>query len=158
MTKATQWVRNLLPVFLMVGCITWGGLAAIAAVWAFDDALPFKVLRYTATPTYPGGTMLVIADVERDLSRNCDAVYSRRFVDAAGAQHPVESDTTMGHSAIFAMDKRNPNKLIFPVPIPESAAPGMGLVVTPIQYVCNPWHWRRPITASIEMTGEVLRP
>lgn len=158
MAKATQWVRDMTSVLFLICCLTWGGLGIVWVQWAFDNDPPIKMLNYSVVPVYPGGTTLAVADVTRDLSRNCDAVYSRHFVDSTGAIFPIESDTSMGSSAVQTMDKRNPGKLIFTAHIPERAAPGMGTLVTPLSYTCNPWHGLRPITMSLEMQAKVLAP
>lgn len=157
-SKATQWVRDMTSVLFLICCLTWGGLGIVGIAWMLDSEPPIKMLDYTVAPVYPGGTTVAVADVERNLSRKCDAVYSRRFVDSRGAIFPLESDTSMGASAIKSMDTRQPGKLIFAAEIPASAAPGKGMLITPLRYNCNPWHSMRPITMSLEMQAEVLAP
>ena len=158
MLRATNWVRDNTGPLLLVCLLTWGGLGISALVWAMDDAPPIKLLGYSVTPVHPGGTMLVVADVKRDLTRNCTATFSRQFVDSRGALHAVESDTSVSASNIRAMDARNPNKLIFTVPTTWDTPPGKSLIITPLQYNCNPWHAMRPIALSLEMQAEVLSP
>lgn len=133
-------------------------MVAMTLVWSLDDKPPIRLDKYSVSPAFAGGSMLVVADVERDLSRKCNAVYSRRFVDSEGAIHAIEPDTSMGSNSIMAMDKRSPGKLIFMVPVPRGSPPGMGQIVTPLRYTCNPWHYRYPITLSLEMNAEVLAP
>ena len=158
MAKATWWVRDNAGLLLMVCLLTWGGLGVTAAMWALDDSPPITLTRYTVTPVQPGGTMLVIADVQRDTHRNCTATYSRRFVDSRGAIHALEGDTTMSAAGIRDMDKRSPGKLIFTVPTRWDTPPGKGLIVTPLSYNCNPWQSWRPLTMTLEMQAEVLAP
>ena len=158
MSKATKWLEQITGPLILISAITWGFMAAMGVYWAFDDSPPIKLTSYTVSPAYPGGTMLAVADVDRNLARNCDATYSRRFVDSRGAIHAIEPDTSMGANSIRALDARNPGKLIFTAPIPEWAPPGKGMIVTPMRYTCNPWHFWRPITFSLEMQAEVLTP
>ena len=158
MSKATSWAIRLVPasIFVIAMCVAF--MVAMVLVWSRDNEPPFLLHRYTVTPAYPGGTMLVVADVERNLSRQCEALYSRRFVDSSGAMHAIEPDTSMGVNSIKSMDRRSPGKLIFTVPISKDTPPGKGLIVTPLQYTCNPWHYRYPITMSLEMEAQVLAP
>lgn len=158
MAKATSWIQHNTGLLLAICLLTWGGVGLTAAVWALDDDPPFRTLSYTVTPTVPGGSMIVIADVKRELHRDCTSTYSRRFVDSRGAIHALESDTTISAAGIRDMDKRSPGKLIFTVPVSYDTPPGKGLIITPISYNCNPWQSWRPLTMNLEMVGEVLPP
>ncbi len=161
MNKATQFVIAARPFLFFTLLVTWGGLLfawlAFATAWALDDDPPIVMTGYTVSPAYPGGTMLAVADVQRDLSRHCDVIFSQRFVDSNGAFAPIEPNTIMSAADIRAAEKRTPGKLMFTVPTAFDVPPGKSLIVTSQQYFCNPWHtlWR-PLPVTFEMQAEVL--
>lgn len=156
MSKLSRLVNRFTGLSVLIAVFTWGFMAAMAFAWAFDDKPPFKMLDYTITSAPQGGTMLVFANVKRDLTRHCDATYSRRMVDSRKVIFTLEPDTTMSASAIGGMDLDDPDKLRFAVRVPYGVAPGPVEILTPLQYVCNPWHALRPITTTVRMRGEVL--
>lgn len=146
-------VLNAISLFSWTGALLWG------MTWYFDTEPPIKMSSYTTTPAYPGGTMLVVADVKRALDRECDATYSVRFVDSRGVSQPIESSTPISANSIRGMDEKTPGKLMFAVPIADWTPSGMGEVVVPLMYTCNPYHrLGRPIGLSLVMKGEVLAP
>lgn len=158
MSRFSQWAANSVFGLNMFGC----ACLAIAAMWVLgwylDSKPPLVMTHYAVSPAYPGGTMVAVVDVQRDLSRNCRAEYSRRFVDSQGASHSIESGTLMTAQAIKAAEARNPGKSIFAVVVPYGAPPGNSKILTPLVYYCNPWHNMYPLEVSLELDATVLTP
>lgn len=158
MSRFSQWAANSVFGLNMFGVACMAIAAMWVLGWYLDSKPPLVMTGYTVSPAYPGGTMIAVLDVQRDLSRNCRAEYSRRFVDSAGALHSIESDTTMTATAIRKSEDRNPGKSIFAMVVPYGAAPGPGKIITPLKYYCNPWHNLYPLDVSLEVDALVLEP
>lgn len=156
MSKATAWAIRLAPLSIITIAMVASYMVAMALVWSMDKEPPFRLVNYSVTPAVPGSTMLVMANVERDLTRDCSATYSRRLVDSQGIMRSIDPDTTMGANAIRSMDKRSPNKLLFAVQVPWDTPAGPAQIITPLTYRCNPWHYRYPITMALEFDAMVL--
>lgn len=157
--KFSEWAARSVFGLNMFGyaCIAISGLWILG--WYLDNKPPIVLKDYMVSPAYPGYTSFVVMNVERDLSRNCRATYSRRFIDSAGSSHAIESGTLLTAADIKAAELRNPGKALFAMEIPYGVPPGPGKIITPILYYCNPWHsiFNNPIEVSLEINVTVLQ-
>ena len=125
--------------------------------WGVDRRVPFRVISYVTNPALPGDTLIVRANVERDLHHKCSVTYSRMFHDAAGAQFDITSGAQMMTAdALNDLNRRTPDSLILSVTIPPKAAPGKGALISVLDYVCNPTHQLYPVPMLVTMDVEVL--
>lgn len=152
-----RWMHQAAAMAVMTGaaCLISGTLFIVS--WALDYVPPIIIGDYTATPARPGEVTRINASVKRDISRHCTSVFSRLFVDSTGARFELTEGTQiMNALAIEFYNKISPGKLIMRIKIPEAAAPGLGTVLTPVEYSCNPLHLFHPISALLSINVEVL--
>jgi hypothetical protein len=148
MTAATSFVEKLHWLWraILLACFVQ------IAFWAADRTPPFVLGPYTSTSAPPGGTVRIVAKVQRDLSRKCSVVFSRHLIDASGARYDLVSGQTMSAYALEAMEKLMPGELRLQVHIPPGTPPGLAHLFTVLEYSCNPFHRRvSPIELTIEM-------
>lgn len=140
--------------------IVVGGMAFLfafgqVAIWTADRAAPFHVIEYDAPPTRRGNVVVIKIGVKRDLARRCSVTYSRMFIDAKGSTFDLtEGMRMMGATALDELNRRNPDGLTLKIKIPEAAEPGRAVVLTALEYVCNPLHQIYPI--QVTMTNELI--
>lgn len=150
-----------LNAFLTTLVVMGAGLCLVFAAtlvwWAADRDAPFVMLEYRVAPAKAGTNTTVYAEVRRDLARNCSVNFSRAFYDSKGVRFDLtEGPQLMNRAALEAFDQRSPNILAFNVNIPLGARPGMGAIVTALDYQCNPVHQKWPISMVLNMDVEVL--
>ena len=125
--------------------------------WGIDRRVPFRVISYVTNAALPGDTVIVRANVERNLHRKCAVTYSRMFHDAAGAQFDITPGAQMMTADAWNdWNRRTPDTLILSVTIPPKAAPGKGALISVLDYVCNPVHQLYPVPMLMTMDVEVL--
>lgn len=158
MGKFSHWAANSVFGLMMFGIACMLVSAMWVLGWYLDNKPPLVMTRYTVTPAYPGGTMVAVLDVQRDMTRTCRATYSTRFLDSAGVLHGIESGTPMTAKDIRRAEERNPGKSIFAMKVPYDAPAGKSKILTPILYYCNPWQTisNNPLEVSLELDALVL--
>ncbi len=130
--------------------------AAVVIYWAFDRSPPFVMLDYTAFNGRRGETVLVAANVDRNLERNCSVTFSRYLFDAKGVRSDLSGIQYMTASALAQMERDNPSKLLLSVKLPDNVQPGPAKLVTSLEYVCNPIQRIWPLDVLMEMNLVVL--
>lgn len=148
MTVVTKTLERLNILFLLIIAVC----VMQVAVWVFDTAPPFKLLSYTATEARAGQSTLVEATVWRALDRNCSVVFSRHMFDARGVRFDLSGSQIMSADALRALDRISPGKLRLNAVVPSVAAPGPALMVTVLEYRCNPWQEALGKPIRVEMT------
>lgn len=144
-------------VVILCGAAAFLGVTLQLSLWWLDNKPPFLLIAYTVSPTERGDLAILRVNVKRDLSRDCSVTYSRMFYDAEGTRTELTPDVQlMTAEAINDLDARTPDKLVITVRVPKEAAKGLGAVVTPLEYVCNPLHQLYPIHLLLRMNLEVL--
>lgn len=125
--------------------------------WGLDRRVPFHLVSYAAEPTLPGDTLIVRATVERDLARHCSVIYSRMFHDSSGARFDITAGAqAMNADALDDLNRRTPDALVLSITVPPMASPGIGALVTSLDYVCNPMHQLYPVSVLMMIDVEVL--
>ena len=152
-----QHLNRAATTAVVVGCIFV--LLAIGQIiaWSVDRRIPFRMISYVANPTLPGDTLIVRANVQRDLQRRCSVTYSRMFHDASGARFDITPGVQMMTAdALDDLNRRTPDTLILSVTVPPKAAPGKGALISVLDYVCNPTHQLYPVSMLMTIDVEVL--
>ena len=132
----------------------------LAGDWAFDRHPPFAIIGpVMARNAPPGGTAYFVADVRRDLDRDCSVRFSRYLIDGAGVRHDFAVDPrVMTADGLRAMDTLMAGKLRLAVEIPRGANPGRATYTTELIYVCNPLHKWWPIEVSMPLRFVIEAP
>ena len=127
------------------------------AVGALDRREPFAILPHEPILVQAGQWASLNVPVYRDMSRQCDASYTRLLFDSA--EHRVDLGTGyVPWEQIAALEKRTPGRLLITVPIPPIDTPGLrgiqpgpARLATPLEYVCNKGHvlWPVKVQANI---------
>jgi hypothetical protein len=137
-------------VMLIVGAAVFFVMLIQFGMWAADRTAPFQLLSYDAPPTRAGEEVVIKARAHRDLSRKCSAIYSRMFIDSRGNMFDLTEGTRMVNAdTITEMNRRSPDGLTIKVQIPANAEPGPAVVMTALEYVCNPLHQIYPIQVTL---------
>jgi hypothetical protein len=148
MSKVTSFVKRF--EWLWIAILL--ALALQVAVWFADRRSPFSFSTYTSTSATPGNIVRIVVQVERDLDRECSAVFSRHLIDPAGVRYDLVAGQYMSADALRKMDALMPGELRLALFVPESSPAGLAHLFTSLQYSCNPVH--RTIW-PIEMTMEI---
>ena len=142
---ATEWVARVI-LLCAVGLVLY---------YAADREPPFRLVHVHHAEGQAGEFITVRANVVRDVSRNCNAEFSRYMFDSAGVRFDL------GHSqasaeTIAQMERRQPGALVIAFRIPPTAALGPASLQTTLQYRCNRVHALWPIDVTIDMPFTVL--
>lgn len=149
-------LNRVCTVIVVVGFLLFTAFATQIGIWLADRDAPFVMLNYEPVTGRPGDTVVMRADVKRDLGRRCSVLFSRSFWDAKGARTELtEGAQLMNGTALTELDRRQPGYLLFSVDIPKQAASGVGTVLTVLDYQCNPVHQVYPISIILKMDLEV---
>lgn len=148
-------IYKLASVSLVIGSMAFFLALGQVVIWGFDRAAPFHVIEYDAPPTHRGDTAVIKIGVKRDLARKCSVTYSRMFIDSKGSTFDLTDGVRMlGAAALDELNRHNPDGLTLRVKIPEAAESGRAVVLTSLEYVCNPLHQVYPI--PITMTNDII--
>ena len=140
-----------LPRLVLIGVLIWAGTMAL------DRSPPFELLSYATNRPGPGGTLVVRAQVRRDLERECSVTFSRYLFDRFGARHEASGPQLMTPQALRNMDAMAPGQLNLQVPIPPAFPPGPASLTTVLEYRCNPLQdVLRPINVEMAIPFEVV--
>lgn len=157
MTSPLQTVSRIATAVVLAGLLLFAVALGQVLMWGLDRRAPFELDSYTANPARPGDAAIIRASVRRDLSRRCSVTYSRMFFDASGARFDVTMGAQlMNAQALDDLNRRSPDALVLSVTVPPLAAPGMGQLVSVLDYVCNPMHQLYPVAVLMTMDVEVL--
>lgn len=152
-----QQISRVFTLIAGVGALLFFIAFGQCVVWSLDRTPPFEMLSYNALPARAGDNSIIKLDVRRDLARKCSVTYSRMFFDAKGARFEVTSgQQVMSAAAIEESNKRAPNTLRLSIMVPTKASPGVGALITTLDYACNPVHQLYPVQVLITMDIEVL--
>ncbi len=148
MTKATRFVQRFewLSIAILIA------LAVQVAVWFADRRPPFSWTTYTSTSTKPGNFVWFVAQVNRELDRECSVIFSRHLIDPDNNRHDLISGQYMSAHDLRKMDSMMPGELRLKMIVPDGMSAGLAHLFTTLQYSCNPVH--RTIW-PIEMTMEL---
>ena len=141
-------------------------LAAIVLVivWGVMDRTPPSTLVSVEPASARAGEIITIrAKIKRDLTRECDAEFSRYiFGLTAGAfPQPVEARFVLGTQTASAdmirmMDATWPDGLIVSERLPFELMPGPARLIADITYRCNKGHSLWPVTVNMTLPFTVL--
>lgn len=155
--NAPKIISHAMTLVVVIGsllCITFAGQVLW---WAADRDAPFVMLDYEVSPARPGDSTVMKAVVRRDMSRRCSVLFSRSFFDSKGTRFELtEGAQLMNSTGLDEFNRRSPDSLSFSVVIPPAAQPGVGMVMTVLDYQCNPVHQLYPIAMVLTMNLEVL--
>lgn len=125
-------------------------LIALLAVWAADRTPPVaQVHNQSEGLARPGGEAVIVSIVDR--KRLCQTRVSRAFVDARGERtiYPAQEFAPPEPPGLDHYWQR--------LPVPESAAPGPGVIAFGLAWTCNPLHMAWPIRETIKVRVVVDR-
>lgn len=126
-------------------------------IWSLDDQPPFKLIDYELKSGYPGEVITIKSKVIRDVKRKCSVTYSRSFSDSAGTRTDLTSGKQiMSAKALTDLNERSPDRLSTSVSIPVNAEKGEALIITVLEYECNPFHKSYPIDLIMKQKLLVL--
>jgi hypothetical protein len=158
-------MKELLAPFAFLGAVLdWAArvilivAATLIAVQAADRAPPFEVVDYVVPAGAPGETVTFRAKVRRDIDRGCSVTMSRSFFDSSQARWDIDH-VQFSPAFIEGMERTTPGHMAPTLTIPDAAAPGVGELVSNLDYVCNrvqSWGW--PIHVVTRMRVQVLPP
>lgn len=152
-----QKVNHVSGILLTLGALLLFFVGGQVLLWGLDRRVPFEMVGYTVNPALAGDTVIVRAQVRRDLARRCSVTYSRVFFDSAGSRFDLTTGAQMMNAdALDDLNRRTPDSLVISVTVPPKAAPGKGALVTALDYVCNPVHQMYPVPMLLTMDVEVL--
>lgn len=141
-----QWVANALIV-----------AGALSLLWlASDRAAPFVVTGIHQSTGEPGAWITITADVKRDLSRKCEATFSRYIYDVNQTRYDIGTSIASAEM-IERMDRLNPDRLAVSLELPRDIAVGPADLVTTIEYRCNKVHRLWPIVVTTHLPFTVSR-
>lgn len=128
--------------------------------WALDRHPPFAIIGpVMAHNAAPGGTVFFLADVRRDLDRDCSVRFSRYLIDGAGVRFDFAVDPrVMTPDGLRAMDILMSGKLRLALEVPRGANPGKAVYTTELIYTCNPLHAIWPILVSMPLRFVIEAP
>ena len=128
------------------------------AFWWYDSAPPFAVLGIERLErVHPGQTVRISAHVLRDIRRNCDATMRRAVFDSGGYRYDIAGEVFFTAESIAKMDQMAPGKLTVAIDVPPGLLPGPAVVISQIEYQCNPLQRLFPITILTELPFEVIQ-
>lgn len=149
-----QQINRVATIAVLIGAACILGALFQLMLWASDRHPPFTMTAYTAPPVKAGQSVIVKAKVIRELDRDCSVTYSRMLFDSSGSRFDITPGAQlMTAEALEDLNRRSPNSLVFSVVIPPQATPGVGALITVMNYVCNPIHKLYPV--SVLMTVDV---
>lgn len=131
------------PLWPMMTRLRWLPLVFIAmmlaqcAVWVADRDPPFIILSYNTIPAKPGGILVIDANVQRDLSRECSVELSSSIFDSAGVRWDYGSTQSVVPEGIRELDAKAPGKLLRKIQLPPGMTPGPGTMMSSMTYRCN---------------------
>lgn len=153
MNSVNSYLRRLILLPLL-------GLVAFAVqltLWAIDRRAPFE-LTSTEPAIGRGGEVVDLrAYVQRDLSRECHATYTRFLYDGAGFRHDLGGPNYINAAGVADLERRTPGELRIAVRLPTGLAPGRAALVTTLDYSCNPLHRIWPVHVVMEIPFEVTQ-
>ena len=132
-------------------------VSSVAALcwYAADREPPFALLHIPAATAQAGGKLRLVVDVRRDVSRECDADFSRYIFGSDGARRDLI--TSHASAAMIAgMELRYPGKLPIVVSVPDDLEPGPARFVTVLAYRCNKVHALWPIIVTMDIPFTVV--
>lgn len=122
---------------------------------ALDRKPPFELVEVYPAQARPGEHVQIIAKVRRDLDRGCAADMSRYVFDGRGTRWD-EPTRHFSAETIELMAEQQPETLRVSVMVPFDAHPGIGRVVSDLEYRCNITHALVPIRTSAVMPFTIL--
>jgi hypothetical protein len=136
---------------MMAAIISGLIIAAGIAAWALDRHPPFDVLSSNPASVRRGEAVMLTAQTRRDVHRHCSATFARYLYLSNGHRIDLEGDQSISADQIEDLERRAPGRLLVVAVVPSWAPPGPAMLVTNLQYTCNPLHrlWPIPVTTTI---------
>lgn len=136
-------------------------LAISACMFAWqavaDRSPPYKVLSVEPAVARPGDIVRITARVWRDMSRKCNAEFSRYMYDRDGMRFDL-GHSTASWELIAGLEREYPGVLKVAVQVPLTMLPGRARVQTSLAYACNPAQALWPIEVTSDLPFTVLPP
>lgn len=137
--------------------------AAILVMGMLDRTPPATLVSVEPAGARAGEVVTIRARVNRDLSRDCDAEFSRYIFGMTAGQfpQPVEARFVLGTQTASAdmirmMDKTWPGGLVVSERVPLELVPGPARLIADITYRCNKGHILAPVLVSMTLPFTVL--
>lgn len=137
---ATEWIARVI-LLCAVALVLW---------YAADREPPFAVTSTVPAEAAAGDNITIYARVQRDVSRNCNAEFSRYIYDSSGVRFDLGSSQASAQ-AIAQMERRYPGMLMISFRVPPTAASGPASLQTVLRYRCNRVHHWMPIEVTTDM-------
>lgn len=126
---------------------------------ALDRRPPFKVIPHHPSIIKAGSYTTLDVPVWRDMSRDCDAQYSRYLFDASNARVNIDANAYASADTIRKMEANSPGRLIIKFPVPPlrsvkddgGVITGLGSVDVDLLYYCTKGHYLWPIAVNLSI-------
>jgi hypothetical protein len=137
-----------------LGWLLFTPFLAVVLFWMLDRTPPFQQVGPAKIENIPrpGGAVVLSMPVRRQLSRDCSVHFYRHLFDGGG--HRIDN---VGEGFLTAdglrvqASRMGPDWMRLTVPIPAEAQPGSALLVSQLEYSCNPVHSIWPIQVNLLM-------
>ena len=153
-------LNDILRPFQIVARVSIYIAVAMVAFLALDREPPFVIPSLHPVTVKAGEWAMIDVPVQRDLSRHCDATYSRYLFDSSGARFDLSAQQEASDAMIREMDAAAPGRLHLKVLIPDAGPKGMELgpayLVTSLSYACNAVHSLWPIKVKTVIPLQVV--
>ena len=157
MNDVMQKINRVLTGSVILGLAFFIAFAAQLVWWSLDRTAPFELVSYVAPSARPGDTITIRAKVHRNLTKSCSVLFSRSFFDSAGTRFELtDGAQLMNHASLQVMNDRTPDALYVSIKVPLWAAPGSAIILTTLDYQCNPMHQLYPISVVMVLNMEVI--
>ena len=154
---AIDWLDRILAPLDRIAVVFMAALSVAVIVLALDREPPFVVL--TVEPAYarPGQIVVIRASVQRDLTRQCSAEFTRYIFDSERTRWYLDSGQA-SPALIETLEVKSPGRLAVAFRVPDDAAPGVGSLEAVLDYRCNKVHYLWPIQVTTDLPFTVLPP
>ena len=158
-----HWINEAVIQTVAVAQVILATAAVILVAGVLDRTPPATLVSVEPASARAGEVVTIRARVNRDLSRDCDAEFSRYIFGLTAGQfpQPVEARFVLGtqtasSAMIRMMDKTWPGGLVVSERVPLELMPGPARLVADITYRCNKGHILAPVLVSMTLPFTVL--
>ena len=157
------WVNEAAIQTVAVAQVCLAAIAIVIVCGVLDRTPPATLISVEPAYARAGEIITIRAKIKRDLTRDCDAEFSRYIfgMTAGNFPQPVEARFVLGTQTassdmIRMMDRTWPGGLIVSERVPFELLPGSARLIADITYRCNKGHSIWPVTVNMTLPFEVL--
>lgn len=158
-----HWINEAAIQTVSVAQVILATASVIIIAGMLDRTPPATLIMVEPASARAGEIVTIRAKIKRDLTRECDAEFSRYIfgMTAGNFPQPVEARFVLGTQTASAdmirmMDATWPDGLIVSERLPFELMPGPARLIADITYRCNKGHSLWPITVNMTLPFTVL--